>query len=129
MLASGSVFAQKAPRYAKSITITIDTTSGRKATINNIASYLLSKNYEIDLINHDLGLVQTKDATLKFSHWRHRISANLIGDKLRFTGKAVVDDTPFDIENKGSLGSLQVHAFRKLQEVALGYQHSEMKYQ
>lgn len=121
-------FGQKAPKGVKSIYITVDTTAGRKETFNSIASYLLAQNYEIDLLNQELGLIQTKDATLKFVHWKHRISAELKGNQIRFSGKAIVSDVAKDIENKGSLGSLQVVAFRKLEEVSYGYPHISVEY-
>lgn len=127
-LICGSCFAQKVDRGVKSIFVTIDTTAGRKEVINQVAKYLLINNYEIDLINSELGLVQTKDAILKYVHWKHRLSAALIGNKLRFSGKVTINDVSKDIENRGSLGSLQVHAFRRLQEISTGFPHESIEY-
>lgn len=127
-----SSFGQKPPRGVKSIILTVDSTGGDKVLLNNISKYLLSKGFEIDLINYDLGLVQTKDTRLKFAHWKYRVSAIVSANKLTLTGKNIVHvssgDVARDIENKGALGDIWIYSFAAMNKLAIEYPHIGIEY-
>ncbi|SEI46338.1 hypothetical protein SAMN04487995_0938 [Dyadobacter koreensis] len=122
--------AQKPPKNAKQIILTVDSTKSQETTVKEFVSYLNDRSYEIDNYNKDLGLVTTKGKEVKF--WQLRLSVFIENNKIKITGTAFTSmlgiESYWPVENKGSLGSVFVHTWRETNETALNFPHSMIEY-
>jgi len=122
--------AQKPPKNAKQIILTVDSTKSQEATVKEFVSYLNDRSYEVENYNKDLGLITTKGKDIKF--WQLRLSVFIQDNKIKITGTAFASmlgmEQSWPVENKGSLGSVFVHTWRETNETALNFPHSKIEY-
>ncbi|SDE83488.1 hypothetical protein SAMN04487996_107135 [Dyadobacter soli] len=120
----------KIPRGTKTIVLTLDSTRSQKEHLAELVTHIIDKGYEVDNMNADLGMIQTKEKNIKFA-WSARFTFLLVKNKLRIRGKAIIelaDDSAYDIENKGNLGDMYVYTFREMIRVSNGIPNLSIEY-
>jgi len=123
--------AQKPPRNAKQIVVTLNSEKDQQGIVRDIVSYLTRRGYEIDTYNKDLNLLTTKGKEIKF--WHLRLSIFIEDKTVRFTGAAYAEmlgtSSTWTVENKGALGDVYVNTWREMNEVATGLPYSTIQYE
>jgi len=122
--------SQKPLSNAKKIVLTLEQGQTTESTVKQLVAYLTNNGYEIDHYDKDLGLLTTKEKDIKF--WQMRLSIYLEENKIKISGKAFGSalgvSSSWDVENKGSMGSVFVHTWREMNTIALGFPHSSIEY-
>lgn len=118
------------PRGTKSIILTLDSTRSSKDLLAQLVSHIIDKGYEVDNMNSELGMIQTKEKNVKFT-WSARFTFLLTNNKLKIKGKSIQEldhDFVHDIENKGALGDMYVYTFREMVRVSNGIPNQGIEY-
>jgi hypothetical protein len=118
------------PRGTKQVILTVSDSHSSKEIVSGITAYLMDQGYEIDEVDRETGLIQTKDKNLKFA-WSTRFTFLILGNKIRVRGKVIMelaDNAARDIENKGSLGDAYVYSFRELVRITNQLPHESVEY-
>jgi len=122
--------AQNPPKNVKKIVLTLSDSTSRDITVKKLVKYLSDNGYEIDRYDKDLDLITTKEKDIKF--WQMRLSVYLEENKIKISGKAMGSalgvSSSWDVENKGSMGSVFVHTWREMNTITLGFPHSSVEY-
>ncbi|MDR6808881.1 hypothetical protein J2Y45_006095 [Dyadobacter sp. BE34] len=141
VLCSATCFAQsdqqlkaqvsKIPRGTKTIILTLDSTRSSKDLLAQLVSHIIDKGYEVDNMNSELGMIQTKEKNVKFT-WSARFTFLLTNNnRLKIKGKSIQQldhDFVHDIENKGALGDMYVYTFREMVRVSNGIPNQGIEY-
>lgn len=118
------------PRGVKQIVLSVDESKPKSDLMSEIVSLFMAEGYEVESINQELGLFQTKAKSLKWA-WSVRFSVVVTTGKIRLRGKVILemaDDAALDIANIGSLGDAHVYSFREMVRLANSIPHNEMEY-
>lgn len=85
----------KIPRGTETIILTLDSARSQKELLSELVAHIIDKGYEVDNMNSELGMIQTKEKKVKFA-WSARFTFFLSKNKLRIKGKAIVELYPTD---------------------------------
>lgn len=127
---SFSSLAQDIPKKAKSIVISVAETDQEKV-YKLLASHLVENGYTIQTADKDLGIINTELRKFGKYAWEVRISASILGNKIKFTGKQFLPDydkSEQSIQYIGVKGAMYKASFDEVNRVATSFPNTGIEY-